>query len=566
MAPLTDFPELLRLAADLLNDPPRTQRIVEADDISKSGVDPSGPAGRLLGDLILSAPVGPDATHDTLTRGALAHGLRLLADSRLRALVDGDPMDHALLSLAGAQLLEKVLTANLVSNKPATIELVNPPSREAIYAGLLKIGITPSEDLRGPCGLLLELLLGARTKVAQLERAAQKRQATIDRQGNELGRLRAMNQRLDQENEVARLQTWPLVRRLVSAAYKATMAWLKAEPGQSWVRLLADNKASDVPGLAAAYEAKLGAEIIAAVRASLVHENLSPEDKPHGFPPVTAAERDEDGCALCTHCRRERAAGRPAVQGCSDCLWLNEGEQEREAGMVALTTPAGLADLDMEGMTRAALQGFALPPEMLGVGGRIELMPESDPAICKALGLHLDRPLTDEERRDVLARTGLPDMPPSVVVGETECGPPTPSRTIRSGDDGMSPMLLNLAADLLDMASEVFSNHGCNDFKMAGRFTDEDLAAIADLMNRSNLGDDYAVDYGPDDDDVVSVDRLREWAQDDHLMDAMAHGLRVMASKDTVPHAPDDGRGGAEDPARVVLDDGRLIVDTSQGT
>ena len=471
MAPLTDFPELLRLAADLLNDPPRTQRIVDADDISKSGVDPSGPAGRLLGDLILSAPVGPDATHDTLTRGALAHGLRLLADSREHPPELVESLRRAGIESSGTLLESCELAVQMLL--VAQQELGQPAKRRH------DVYLQRFYELRS-----------AGLKIAELERAAQKRQATIDRQGNELGELRHECERGDQRDTHGYLLCTGC-RRFRAAGRPAVQGcddcqWRNdGEPtlgGEARANFLAraglpdqlDKALWDAlsPDLSKRPLAALIAHYLDRVTRKFGRWVQTPEDvhklvgaaldddaialwvsiartpvlckvcrqghgadQPHGFPPVTAAERDEDGYALCTHCRRERAAGRPAVQGCSDCLWLNEGEQEREAGMVALTTPAGLADLDMEGMTRAALQGFALPPEMLGVGGRIELMPESDPAICKALGLHLDRPLTDEERRDVLAHAGLPDLPPSVVVGETENGPVTPGRLVHSGAD-----------------------------------------------------------------------------------------------------------------------------------
>lgn len=89
----------------------------------------------------------------------------------------------------------------------------------------------------------------------------------------------------------------------------------------------------------------------------------------------------------------------------------------------------------------------------------------------------------------------------------------------------MSPTLLKLAAELLDMAAETFSNHGCNDFKMTGRFTEAERAEIAALLNHANYGD-----RGPrDPDDLTTPERLKDWAQDWLLMQATAHGLRLLA-------------------------------------
>ena len=93
----------------------------------------------------------------------------------------------------------------------------------------------------------------------------------------------------------------------------------------------------------------------------------------------------------------------------------------------------------------------------------------------------------------------------------------------------LNPTFLKLAAELLDMASDVFGNHGCNDFKMSGRFTDEERAAIADLMNCQNLGKDYKSTHASDDDDVRTAEQIKDYACDFALMDAMAYMLRKMA-------------------------------------
>ena len=113
----------------------------------------------------------------------------------------------------------------------------------------------------------------------------------------------------------------------------------------------------------------------------------------------------------------------------------------------------------------------------------------------------------------------------------------------------LRPTFLRLAADLLDLASDTFGNHSCNDFKMHG-FSGEELEALADLMNRQNLGADYKTEYAPDDDDVNTSQRLEDCACDFSLMSAMAFMLREMAdhteSNAVAPsahtaHAPVDG-------------------------
>ena len=101
-----------------------------------------------------------------------------------------------------------------------------------------------------------------------------------------------------------------------------------------------------------------------------------------------------------------------------------------------------------------------------------------------------------------------------------------------------TPSLLRLAADLLDRAADEFSNHGCNDFRMTGRFDDATLAALADLLNRQNLGEDYATRYVLDD-DVQTADGLNGYATDFTLMRGMAYMLRALAdqaeTKDVTP-------------------------------
>lgn len=93
----------------------------------------------------------------------------------------------------------------------------------------------------------------------------------------------------------------------------------------------------------------------------------------------------------------------------------------------------------------------------------------------------------------------------------------------------ISPTLLRLAAELLELASDEFGNHTCNDFKMTGRFDDATRGVLADLLNRQNLGEGYVNKYAPDDDDVETAERIKDYATDFALMDGMAYMLRKMA-------------------------------------
>lgn len=77
--PLTDFPELLRLAADLLTDPPARPRTLQS--VADCGVVPGSDAELLLAQLVFHAPDGPDMSNDALTRAGLAFGLNRLADA-----------------------------------------------------------------------------------------------------------------------------------------------------------------------------------------------------------------------------------------------------------------------------------------------------------------------------------------------------------------------------------------------------------------------------------------------------------------------------------------------------
>ena len=78
----------------------------------------------------------------------------------------------------------------------------------------------------------------------------------------------------------------------------------------------------------------------------------------------------------------------------------------------------------------------------------------------------------------------------------------------------MSPAEMRLAAELLDLASEVFSNHGCNDFDLE--------AAMPDPRERERLIQAYWAQEG--DPEETSPD-----IGDDRLMGFLAERLRAMA-------------------------------------
>lgn len=80
-AHISDHPELLRLAALLLRDPPAIPHVTHEVTPRTLGVAANGPAEALLAQLIFHAPDGPDAHPDTLVREALAFGLTRLAET-----------------------------------------------------------------------------------------------------------------------------------------------------------------------------------------------------------------------------------------------------------------------------------------------------------------------------------------------------------------------------------------------------------------------------------------------------------------------------------------------------
>lgn len=270
MAPLTDFPELLRLAATLLLDQPRQRRLHSADDVAAYGVEVRSPASDLLGELVRAAPDGPDVAHDTLIRGALAHGLLLLADSRmprmreigdlmlqfstgvrilcrednaelraellalhqridaelpaddprrrslqaLRELVDGDPLLLARRELVAVledkadRLAPNISLVDLLRVAATVLrehkEVLSDTKRrlaetvESLGESFRQHNKTRDDEIAQVKRAVRaeRELAEAKLRVADLELAATKRQATVDRQGNELGALRTERTRL----------------------------------------------------------------------------------------------------------------------------------------------------------------------------------------------------------------------------------------------------------------------------------------------------------------------------------------------------------------------------------
>ena len=302
MTPLTAHPELLRLAAVLLLDPPKTRRILAADDVAQYDVDPSGPGGRLLGDLVMAAPDGSDAAHDTLTRGALAHGLRLLADT---SQAENDKL--AALATDWKRYLEirTLLQRAPDADKPALVT-------EALALGRLHnfdpglIGGTQQRlgeaDADQWCRDFYERIEGDRPRIGSDISGRAFVIEDVDQPGAMLGAQKRQKRTKD------------LVELLAGAAHTAAVEWIRGEP--SGVRLMTgDGEAHGVRGLAAAYELKLGGVIMAAVGAAL----LSVKDKAVANkildPFAPAPERDEDGYAgnrpteVCSTCGAWRVMG-----------------------------------------------------------------------------------------------------------------------------------------------------------------------------------------------------------------------------------------------------------------
>lgn len=93
----------------------------------------------------------------------------------------------------------------------------------------------------------------------------------------------------------------------------------------------------------------------------------------------------------------------------------------------------------------------------------------------------------------------------------------------------MTPRVLLLAAELLELAADEFSNHGCNDFKTPPDLTEADLESLADLHNLANFGTCDPAELrtkDPRGDDTCTPDRLRRYMTDWTLMRALATGLR----------------------------------------
>ncbi len=209
----------------------------------------------------------------------------------------------------------------------AHMQLTDPPPRSVLDIHLRAAGFTPDRDLCSAAWLILQALTTSKAKVAELELAARKRQATIDRQGQELGDLRKRREGPSHlpalleslrlagiEPNGTLLESCTLAVQALLAARaevedaqaKAAMFRRRTERLQAWFALPPDQRHP------------LGPEFT---------PDLEPEPSAlaHAWAKL---EANADGYLLCTHCRRERSAGRKAVQGCGDCRWLNNDERE----------------------------------------------------------------------------------------------------------------------------------------------------------------------------------------------------------------------------------------------
>ena len=91
----------------------------------------------------------------------------------------------------------------------------------------------------------------------------------------------------------------------------------------------------------------------------------------------------------------------------------------------------------------------------------------------------------------------------------------------------LSPDLLELAADMLDLAGEEFARHGCNDLQLPADMPLTDVEALVKLANRANFGDRPESTWPPD--DVATAEQVRHRADEVVVMGALAFGLREMA-------------------------------------
>lgn len=229
---LSDHPELLRLAALLLRDPPAVPHIGAEVTARGLGVTADSDAEALLGQLIFHAPDGPDAHPDTLVRYALSLGLTRLADRETSELAKRSTRDAdwaryleiRRLLRTGSGDTDALVTEALAlcrvhgftPQQPETVSTTmdHPP---ALAESLRLAGIEPNGTLLESCELSVQMLLVAQQelkepakrrhdvylqrfyelraaglKIQELELALRKRQATVDRQGDELSPLRQL--------------------------------------------------------------------------------------------------------------------------------------------------------------------------------------------------------------------------------------------------------------------------------------------------------------------------------------------------------------------------------------
>ena len=93
----------------------------------------------------------------------------------------------------------------------------------------------------------------------------------------------------------------------------------------------------------------------------------------------------------------------------------------------------------------------------------------------------------------------------------------------------LSPALLNLAADLLDLAGEEFARRCSNDLRLPADLPMAEVEALALLTNRANFNDRPVAEWQTD--QIATAEQMRENATDFVVMGALAFGLREMASK-----------------------------------